>query len=81
MRDFTKFHAEDFTGVKRVAIEPTLKPFAAQVLEGPGWRVIGSAATRAGAEALARQHRTDHRGATLRIKERRREGGYAYIAM
>lgn len=83
-QDFVHYHAKDFTGVVRVAL-PAAQPFAAQVREAPGWRTIGNAATRAVAESIARGYRTDKRregtNAQTRITERRRSGGYAYIAV
>ncbi len=79
--DFTKCHAAEFTGVKRVALEPTVQPFKAQALEAPGWRTIGQACTHSAAEGIARGYRIDHRGAQTRITEQRRSGGFAYIAV
>lgn len=80
MRDLIPDKTGAFTGVERVALEPTLKPFVVQVLEGPGWKSIGGASSQAAAEAIARGHRIDHRGSKTRITERRHPGGYAYIA-
>lgn len=75
-----------FTGVKKVDLcDPTVKPFKAQALEAAGWRNIGQADTRAGAEAIARGWRIDKRregvAAQTRITEQRRPGGFAYIAV
>lgn len=85
MNRFVDFHKADFTGVKRVALGGTPKPFVAQALDAKGWRNVGEAATAAAAEALARGHRIDKRregvAAQTRVKERRREGGYGYIAV
>ena len=69
-----------FTGVKRVAL-PVEQPFKAQALEVSGWYTIGQADTLATAEAIARGHRIDHRGARTRITEQHRPGGFAYIAV
>ena len=69
-----------FTGVKRVVL-PTVQPFKVQALEASGWRVIGRAATSAVAEAIARGHRIDHRGARTRITEQCRSGGFVYTAV
>lgn len=86
MQRFVDFHKGDFTGVRRIVIgEPNRKPFVAQALDAKGWRIVGEAATAAAAEALARGHRIDKRregiAAQTRIKERRQEGGYGYIAV
>lgn len=69
-----------FTGVKRVAL-PTVQPFKVQAREASGWRVIGRTTNGAVAEAIARGHRIDHRGARTRITEQRRPGGFAYTAV
>ncbi|MGH7487825.1 MAG: hypothetical protein ACREMY_19820 [bacterium] len=75
--DFVRYHAQDYTGVKRVVI-PAVRPYAVKA----GGRLIGAADTQAAAEALARFHRIDNRGARPRVKEQPRPcGGYAYIAV
>lgn len=74
--DFVRYHAPDYTGVKRVPL-PVVRPYKVKA-DG---QTIGRADTQAAAEALARFHRIDNRGARVRVKELPRPcGGYAYIA-
>lgn len=85
-RDYTDFHRENFTTVKRVVVgDATVRPFKAQALEAAGWRNIGQADTLAAAEALARGWRIDRRrdgvAAQTRVTEQRHPGGFAYIAV
>lgn len=70
-----------FTGVARIQLDPDPTPFKAQARFAPGWRTVGQSATQAGAEAIAKGYRIDHRGAVTRVKEQRRERGVAYIAV
>lgn len=75
--DFVRYHAQDYTAVKRIAL-PVERPYK---IKADG-QIVGRADTQAAAEAIARFHRMDNRGARVRVKELPRPvGGYAYIAV
>lgn len=74
--DFVRYHAPDYTGVMRVEL-PVVRPYTVNA-DG---RTIGRADTKAVAEAIARFHRADYRGARVRVNELPRPcGGYTYVA-